>query len=142
MEFKGTVIITDPCYILRRENKLTEDDWFYCEYGESMDKLGIKTFITKDTEYGDWSCTTYDDSNKPIGKFCADAGLVSVFLLDEVRKYNPNIDGWIESHNWCVTKIEDFDGDIEIGYKEYAGELEVSVIGKCNINFYTKQTGF
>lgn len=29
---------------------------------------------------------------KNIGGFCADAGMVAVFLLDEVLKYNPNFD--------------------------------------------------
>lgn len=33
-EFDGDIIITDPCYIIRKENEMTEDDWHYCEYGE------------------------------------------------------------------------------------------------------------
>ena len=81
-----------------------------------------------------------------ISDFCADAGLVSVFLLDEVRKYNPDFDVWIEEHKWCCTKIEDFDGDIEITHREieYDGDIEneVSVIGKGNINFFTSQSGY
>lgn len=184
MKFKGTIIITDPCYIVKKAysdkqkpvitdymspeylfipcNKLTGDvkigydkyeedyliwkqsivdDWNTCQYGENMEKLGINTYITKDNKYGDWSCTTLNDNGDVLGEFCAVAGLVSVFLLDEVRKYNPDIDVWIEEHNHFVTKIEDFDGDIEITYSEieYDGdiEIEVSVIGKGNINFFT-----
>lgn len=136
MKFKGTIIITDPCYVIREENELTGDDWCACEYGDNMEKLGIKNYLTSDTEYGDWGCTTYKDNGDEIGEFCADAGLVSVFLLDEVREYNPNIDEWIETHPWCVTTIKNFDGDVDITHRND----EVSVVGKGNVNFFTSQT--
>ena len=85
MEFDGDIIITDPCYIMKED-----DDWATCAYGEDMEALGITHYMTRDTLYGDWSCTTFDtDTKEAIGEFCADAGLVSVFLLDEVLKYNP-----------------------------------------------------
>lgn len=95
MFFKGDIIITDPCYIIpqnaRSRSSDKGDHWDLCEYGGRLDKLGIKTFITRDTIYGDWSCTTFNsDTKEPIGKFCADAGLVSVMLLSEVLAYNPN----------------------------------------------------
>lgn len=41
-EFDGDIIITDPCYIIRNENGITKNDWHYCEYGEYMERLGIK----------------------------------------------------------------------------------------------------
>lgn len=72
-----------------------------------------------------------------LGEFCADAGLVSVFLLDEVLKYNPKFD-YHTNRPWTTTLIKDFDGEIEITHR---GE-EVSVVGKGNVNFYTTQTGF
>ena len=79
MRFKGDIIITDPCYICK------DDDWSKCGYGDHMERLGIKNYICRDTIYGDWSCTTFNsDTKEPIGEFCADAGLVAVFLLDEV----------------------------------------------------------
>ena len=72
-----------------------------------------------------------------IGNFCADAGLVAVFLLNEVRKYNPDIDEWIASHNWCVTTIPDFDG--EVNY--YVDKQDnAHIVGIGNINFFTTQT--
>ena len=47
MKFKGTIIITDPCYIMRAEHHgttpITEDDWRACDYGENMKVLGINT---------------------------------------------------------------------------------------------------
>lgn len=201
MKFKGTIIITDPCYIIR-ENPIEHpnakdfglpisiiskpfkdystpeelaykaaldyyfsesrkyDDWSKCDCGSNMEALGIYNYFTEDTIYGDWDCTTYKVDENPyniinnileaqekgesykvkysiLGDFCADAGLVSVFLLNEVREYNPNIDKWIEEHDWCVTKISDFDGDVQY-YIDKVGDAHIVGIG--NINFFTTQT--
>ena len=73
-----------------------------------------------------------------LGQFCADAGLVAVFLLDEVLKFNPAFDYHI-NRLWTTTLIKNFDGDIEFGRDNEDG---VSVKGKGNINFYTTQSGF
>ena len=151
MKFKGDIIITDPCYIIRDKKQITKDDWETCNYGENMEALGIKTYLTRDTIYGDWSCTTVNkDTDEEIGKFCADAGLVSVFLLDEVLAYNPKFNDHIKKP-WTTTLIKNFDGEIEIEvvdveYDDEDGEKtedeEVQVIGKGNINFFTTQSGF
>lgn len=136
MKFKGDIIITDPCYICK------DDDWEKCNYGENMEELGIENYICRDTIYGDWSCTTFDsDTNEKIGEFCADAGMVGVFLLDEVLKCNPDFDYHI-SKTWTTTLIKDFDGEVEFEVIEVDGEYEVIVVGKGNINFEGKQTGF
>lgn len=189
MHFKGTIIITDPCYIVKKCTKKnpypfpwtkvniknpnikemikqytewenTHDDWLICKYGTNMEALGIFTYFTESTIYGDWGCSTYKIEENPyavvnnfveayeneedyeikcsrLGDFCADAGLVSVFLLDEVRKYNPDIDKWIEEHSWCVTTIPNFDGEV----KYYVDKNnEAHIIGIGNINFFTAQT--
>ena len=189
MKFKGTIIITDPCYIVKKCTKknpypfpwTTEnikapnieemvkkynewedahDDWTKCMYGRNMEALGIEYYFTESTLYGDWGCTTYKIKENPytvinkfaesentgedygigcskLGEFCADAGLVAVFLLDEVRKYNPDIDAWIASHDWCVTIIPDFDGEVNY-YVDKQGSAHIVGIG--NINFFTTQT--
>lgn len=134
------------------------DDWETCDYGSHFEVFGIHTYMTHSTLYGDWSCTVYNkDTEKPIGEFCADAGLVSVFLLDEVRAYNPDIDNWVKEHPWCATVIKDFNGTVsfdiwyiqwtlesDIGYHK-AGEICkddcLVVEGKGNINFTSRQTG-
>ena len=119
MEFDGDIIITDPCYIMRED-----DDWATCSYGEDMEALGIVHYMTRDTLYGDWSCTTFDtDTKEAIGEFCADAGLVSVFLLDEVLKYNPDYD-WHITKPFTVTVIKDFKGTVEFVVKHIEGYYE------------------
>lgn len=57
MKFKGTIIITDPCYILKEDTQ--DSDWNSCNYGENMEALGLKNYISEPTIFGDWSCATY-----------------------------------------------------------------------------------
>ena len=76
---------------------------------------------------------------KNIGGFCADAGMVAVFLLDEVLKYNPNFDYHI-NRPWTTTLIKDFDGEVEYYIDEAEGDAHI--IGTGNVNFFTTQTGF
>lgn len=199
--FDGDILITDPCYILKkeeprdysdypkyedyvthkelsdypgenREEKLDimfkehhayeearrkwetdhpyKDPWHDCNYGYRFQVFGIKNYMTRDTIYGDWSCEVFNsDTEEYIGDFCADSGLVSVFLLDEVRAYNPDIDKWIAEHYWCATVIKDFHGDVHFRvYEEpyeYEGEMHIDrsvrVEGIGNINFVGFQTG-
>lgn len=213
MYFKGTIVITDPCYIIKENpikypnekdfglpasisskpfkdySTLEElaykaaldkyykesrkyNDWDKCNYGENMEVLGIYNYISESTIYGDWSCTTYQTEKEPkellesilrvlndnlengeyeddessvfyeskdIGGFCADAGLVGVFLLDEILAYNPDWKSWIEEHSWCATIIENFEGEVEY-YIDKVNE-EAHIVGTGSINFYTAQTG-
>ena len=139
MRFDGDIIITDPCYIINNDNAVKRDDWELCEYGEDMSVIGIKNCVTSDTGCGDWSCTVFEEnSNKKLGEFCADAGMVGVFLLDDVLKYNPKFDYHTEKP-WTTTLIKDFHGEVDIITNE---NFEVEVVGVGNINFKSKQTGF
>lgn len=178
MKFKGDIIITDPCYIIKDNS----DDWNKCGWGENMGILGFTTYIPEYTLCGDWSCSTwstprkdveaqleelntlgrarwelmkqygedsvqakiYDDkiadaslNIKKIGHFCADTGMVAVFLLDEVLKYNPDFDYHI-NREWTTTLIKDFDG--EVNYYVDSGD-DARIIGVGNINFFTSQVG-
>lgn len=72
---------------------------------------------------------------KKIGNFCADAGMVGVFLLDEVLKYNPDFNYHIK-REWTTTLIKDFDGDINY-YVD--SDREAHIIGVGSINFFTTQ---
>lgn len=68
----------------------------------------------------------------------ADAGMVAVFLLDEVLKYNPDFDYHI-NREWTTTLIKDFDGEINYYVDD---EDDAHIIGVGNVNFFTTQTGF
>jgi len=135
IELKGDIIITDPCYIIKDNT----NDWELCQYGKEMQLLGLKNWITNSTLYGDWSCTTYNaDTEDPLGQFCADAGLVGVFLLDEVLKYNKDYKKEIDQY--AVTLLKDFNGIVKIVKVSYDHKYEeIRVVGKGNINFYTMQ---
>lgn len=123
MEFDGDIIITDPCYIIRHD-KPDRSDWGVCNFGDNMKALGINHYMTRDTLYGDWGCTVYNtDTDQPIGEFCADAGLVSVFMLDEVLKYNPNFD-YHKERPWTTTLIPDFKGTVQFVVEREEGVYE------------------
>ena len=88
MKFKGDIIITDPCYIIKdieenphaypsiddpnyrvlldayRKWNREHDDWIECDCGGNMEILGFTTFISESTLYGDWSCKVWDLENK------------------------------------------------------------------------------
>lgn len=173
MKFKGSIVITDPCYIMK------DEDW---TDGYRMPE-GFTNYICRDTIYGDWSCMTYKgdaDTDLPAawdqiffkffneynfagkteeektamyeefsktkkewvekncyGEFCADAGEVCVVYLDEAIKYNPEFETFIKEHPWCVTVIEDFDGEVE----ESVEDDSLMLIGTGNKPFFTIQSG-
>ncbi|MCM1167438.1 MAG: hypothetical protein NC299_15660 [Lachnospiraceae bacterium] len=116
MKFKGDIIITDPCYIIRKGedgHSLQSDEDKCGDYYSNMKVLGIHNYICRDTIYGDWDCTVFNsDTKEPIGDFCADSGMVAVFLLDEVLAYNPDFDYHI-TKPWTTALIRDFDGDVD-----------------------------
>lgn len=143
------------------KNKIKEEelynDWEKSCYGLDLSAIGLNG-ITRSTIYGDWSCTTFNtDTKEPIGRFCADAGMVGVFILDEILEYNPDFKEYLEK-DWTTTVIENFTGDIWFEVHHHEGIYEddtswhkkgekweddsVHVVGKGNINFITEQTGF
>lgn len=136
---KGTIVITDPCYI-----------------GSDS----VNTILTTSTIYGDWSCFTYKGSERNdelidkwwkiyldsfkkfnsseisieekqnkifpqykkekekflneycYGEFTADSGQVCVALLDEVLKADPSFEEYVRKSPHIATIIDDFDGCI------------------------------
>lgn len=152
MKFKGDIIITDPCYIDTKDNALWDKEIVDIFTGSGLSEYGFTNYIWDETIYGDWSCTTFklkdeskdkdpseieeDDIEDVIGEFCADAGLVGVFLLDEVLAFNPEFD-YHTDRPWTTTLIRDFDGSVEY----IVEDEEVFIKGTGNINFITRQTG-
>lgn len=185
MYFKGTIVITDPCYL---DNGGNLDLWEKSDFGNDLSVLGCSQWISESTIYGDWSCATYKGNPKDIeeslvniqqfydtvdklskevlgydaaweflhkdfqelctkheykfprlGKFCADVGMVCVVYLDEVLTVNPDFLNWAKTHPWCVTIIENFDGEVTY---EIDDNDDAHIVGKGNINFYTTPIGF
>ena len=65
MQFKGTIVITDPCYL---DVDMGQDLWEASGYGDDLSVFGCSQWICKDTIYGDWSCTTYKGDSEEISK--------------------------------------------------------------------------
>lgn len=62
MKFKGDIIITDPCYIIKKDS----EDWRKCDYGDNIAALGLTNYISESTRYGDWSCSTWSTPRKDV----------------------------------------------------------------------------
>lgn len=119
-------------------------EWDVCNYGDSLDILGFKHWITCPTIYGPWGCTVYDRHNQnKLGRFSSDTGAVGVYLLSEVLHYNPSYNTY-RSKPWTGCVIPNFEGTVLIanfGGKDEA-TCDIRIVGKGNVNFYTKQTDF
>ena len=156
-EFNGDLIITDPCYIMRAKHHgtvpVTKDDWEASAYGTNLEALGIHTYLTRDTIYGDWSCTAFDDhTGETLGTFCADAGMVSVIDLQEVLSYNPDFT-WHQTKPFTTAWIKDFQGRVwfevvdssEKNDEDYEVHVRGEGIHKSTgkpFSFHTTQSGW
>lgn len=112
MEFKGTIVITDPCYFAKD-----------CDWDESgnfdyedctIHGLGFSDYIWMPTGIGD--------------------GSWSVFGLDEVLEYNPSF--LSDIGNWCYTVIPDFKGNVDV--LECNEDRDFVILGVGNKTFYTR----
>jgi hypothetical protein len=126
VRFNGDIIITDPGYVIKSE------DW----NGGNYDKEYFGTHIARSNGCGDWNCITVDtDSNTVLGQFSSETGMVGVFLLDEVLKYNPTFDKHLTQPE-TTTLIKSFTGNI--GFVVHTND--VYVVGDGTTKFQTQQT--
>ena len=82
MKFKGTILITDPCYL---DHNSGEDLWFDSSCGEDLSVFGCSQWISESTIYGDWSCHTYKGVKSEIQEFI---NHWDNLYIDFFRKYN------------------------------------------------------
>lgn len=128
MNFKGTIIITDPCYLT-----LNDTDYKRTNYGAYLNKLGFTTFLVADTGYGDWINYIIKDDGVILGYFSADSGQVCVVLAEDAIEYNPEIVQEMKvKHPECYAVIENFDGEIEMDTSDPNWTV---IYGRGNINF-------
>ena len=68
MRFKGTIVITDPCYLDNGMPEIPGNWWDRVDFGENLEEVGITTYISESTLYGDWSCFTYKGTKENASK--------------------------------------------------------------------------
>lgn len=146
---EGTPFLEDlkgskPCVSYDFSYFLTEGD---------LKPLGFSKWINRYNLYGDWRCVVYNpDSNEKIGRFTSDSGLVGVFLLNEVLRYNPDF-SYITEDTHTTTIVRDFKGTVQCvveGHEEDKSHISYNmrIIGNGinkksgeKIHFTTKQIG-
>lgn len=142
--FNGTIIITDPVYILNPNNP---DDWDKCARGNKMELLGLDTYATMFNVQPDmdWAVVKpTENNNKPfntIGKFHVNTGNASVFLLSELLAYNPEYNYTENKQKKLAAIIENFNGNIKIMYKHDVGPEVATIVAvkatSDDLLFYT-----
>lgn len=156
VDFDGTIIITDPCYL--ESATLQNGERREIENLYNLGEVGFNPFISVNTIYGDWSCHTFlRDKEEAIGEFCADAGMVCVVLKKDLDAFNPNC----ELKDFVATTIPNFKGHVRtvISEKDYSftsndgkvisgKDYSLSIVGEGvdsvtgeRLDFYTMQTG-
>jgi hypothetical protein len=155
MRFTGNVIITDPMYFLK-----SDEDWqAFCDVFENGDddifditdllnldisdtpnqplkQFGVEPAIVISSDEA--PCEVFDDKGEKIGEFCSDSAIISICLLDDVLKYNPNYDAYAnDMYKHTVAVINGFDGNIEIEDAIDGSGSAFSIVGKGNIDFRT-----
>ena len=126
MKFKGTLIITDPCYITK------DNDYERTNYGSELNKLGFTTYLVADTGFGDWSNHITKDDGTILGEFCADSGQVCVVLKEDLDKYNPLFFSKYRAYSHCYAIVDNFEGEVEI---DTSNSNWTIVHGQGNIDF-------
>lgn len=115
-----TLIITDPCYIMRDEDW---DNWLDSETPLTnylREKHNFGELIAGDTGYGDWSNTIYNSATgEKIGHFTADAGMVIVCTASDLTNYGYDKDELDRLHSLgCLAIIPNYSGHIQLDYEE------------------------
>lgn len=130
-----TLIITDPCYILKEEHW---EHWLGMEFGESP--IGLDNYlrqyhsfgevIAADTGYGDWNNEVQDSKTGAVlGEFTADAGMVIVCTASDLTNYGYDKEKFLDLvERGCITIIPNFTGTVELHYEYSKDESKLAVI--------------
>lgn len=130
-----TLIITDPCYILKEEHW---EHWLGMEFGESPIGLdnylrqyhGFGEVIAADTGYGDWNNEVQDSKTGAVlGEFTADAGMVIVCTASDLTNYGYDREKFLDLvERGCITIIPNFTGTVELHYEYSKDESKLAVL--------------
>lgn len=133
-----TLIITDPCYIMRDEdwedflNK--EGDTIFSMHPIRLDEY-LKQYhnfgevIAADTGYGDWCNEVIDSKTQDsLGEFAADAGMVIVCTASDLTNYGYDKDKVQQlQERGCLAVVPNFTGTVKLVY-EYTDSGKLAVL--------------
>lgn len=131
-----TIIITDPCYLMKDEDWDEFLDKNFSLYPTSLadylrNEHDFGEVIAADTGIGDWNNEVYtvDGKDTTLGRFSADAGMVAVFTFSDLSNYGYDEDKLERLvKNGCATIIPNYSGDIMLEYEYTEDETPVAVI--------------
>lgn len=109
-----TLIITDPCYIMK------DEDWdkYTSNLSIPLDEFlrsryNFGEVIACDTGVGDWSNEIVDSNENVLGRFCADAGMVIVCTASDFANYGGDEEKLRDyASKGLATIIPDYSGTI------------------------------
>lgn len=135
-----TLVITDPCYLLKNEDWDTfgNPPYYWSKGQEFLSTLNFGECLIADTGYGDWTNSiTNNDTGETLGMFCADAGMVCVVTMSDLTNYGydkQKVQDYID--RGLITIIPDFTGTIKLHSElgEYNYTLTV-IEGTGDFNF-------
>ena len=130
-----TLIITDPCYILKEEHW---EHWLGMESGDNP--IGLDNYlrqyhsfgevIAADTGYGDWNNEVQESKTGAVlGEFTADAGMVIVCTASDLTNYGYDREKFLDLvERGCITIIPNFTGTVELHYEYNKDESKLAVL--------------
>lgn len=158
MFFKGSIYITDPCYISKDEDWCERSGFDVLTSNPKINSsLGFSQYLMEATGVGDGSWEVFEvpaDMNlsfediydiiedtdndlsdfNVIGKFCADAGMSCVVYKKDADGYNPEFEKEFSNKSHCLTTIKDFEGEIKAYFDE---DDSLHFVGIGNKTFFT-----
>lgn len=130
-----TLIITDPCYILKEEHW---EHWLGMESGDNpicLDNYlrqyhNFGEVIAADTGYGDWNNEVQESKTGAVlGEFTADAGMVIVCTASDLTNYGYDREKFLDLvERGCITIIPNFTGTVELHYEYNKDESKLAVL--------------
>lgn len=122
-------------------------DILVAEFGRTLNLLGFNHYMAREVGMHNWKNNVFEDgTNKNIGKFSVDMGMVCVISLKQVLEYNPKFANELKESPYIATVLDNFTGDITYKanpIKMSDGDIDNNgyLVGKGSINFRTEQIG-
>lgn len=124
LNIKGKIIITDPAFIfitkINNEMVFLQKAWERAYCGTKLELFGFKNFICEEITSGESFYELYINKKRtPSGYFTSKTGIIGVFQLDEIIKFNPYFMDYYNYHMEDFAVINNFDGDVRVSREVY-----------------------